>query len=56
MAHVNGFRFLGLVQFAKRIIATQRSNLVLERVKNFLSRVRGIIRIFRVTPAIATFI
>jgi hypothetical protein len=37
------------VQSAEGITVSQRSNLVLERVKNFVARVRGIIRIFQVT-------
>jgi hypothetical protein len=44
--------FWELVQSAEGIIVSPCSNFVLERAKNsfFLSRVRGLIRIFRVTP------
>jgi hypothetical protein len=46
--------FLELVQSAEGITVSQHSNCVLERAKNSLSlsltRVRGIIRIFRVSP------
>jgi hypothetical protein len=38
------------VQSTGRIIVSQCTYSVFERVKNSLSRVRGIIRIFRVTP------
>jgi hypothetical protein len=41
---------LELVQFVEGIIVSLRSHLVLERVKNSLSCVREVIRIFRVTP------